>query len=460
MWRGTYLLTECMKKEHRGSVAVKWLDIIQVLLVTLLLLLVIEVHCVQRVRASVAETLGIRASNLLRYPCGPLSHRLHSIGIVGVRKGSLWSSTVLHSMSSKRGSSAGGDSPSAKRIKASSAIPIDNNATNSHVLPHTPTEFQVSRARVLTKQSGNRALRGSCVVYWMFRDQRVFDNHALHYAESVARAHNVPLRIAFNLLPGFLGATLRQYGFMLKGLKEVEATLRALDIPFDLLMGDPVVNLPQYVQDKNAMMLVADFSPLRSVLGWATGIAGALDSSARQVPMVQVDAHNVVPCWVASNKLEYSARTLRSKITPKIAEYLRAVPAPTRNAPGTVDSPPVDWEAALAFLPINRDVKEIDWLTPGPTAAMETLERFLTTKLKEYGDKRNDPNLDVASNLSPYIHFGHISVEKVLLMLKAQKKGGASVDSFVEESVVRRELADNFCFCKCLRRSTAPIGSH
>lgn len=32
------------------------------------------------------------------------------------------------------------------------------------------------------------------------------------------------------------------------------------------------------------------------------------------IPMWQVDAHNIVPCWVASDKLEYGARTIRGKI--------------------------------------------------------------------------------------------------------------------------------------------------
>lgn len=63
---------------------------------------------------------------------------------------------------------------------------------------------------------------GQCVVYWMSRDQRAVDNNAIHYAQGVAQAHNVPLKVVFNLVPKFLEATIRQYGFMIKGLQEVE----------------------------------------------------------------------------------------------------------------------------------------------------------------------------------------------------------------------------------------------
>jgi deoxyribodipyrimidine photo-lyase len=332
------------------------------------------------------------------------------------------------------------ENPTKQRKVASTEV-----AGNSETLPCVPDGFQLSRARLLTKK--NREVpTGNCVVLWMSRDQRVFDNHAFHYAQSVARTHNIPLRVVFNLVPRFLEATLRQYGFMIKGLQEVEVTLRGLHIPFHLLMGDPLVNLPQFVKDQNAVLLVADFSPLRVGLNWVTKVAETLDEDT-SIPLVQIDAHNVVPCWAASPKLEYAARTIRSKIMTKLPEYVRGVPDPLPNPdPSHLDATPIDWNAALASLQINRDVLEVDWLQPGYIAAQEMLASFITERLAHYATKRNDPNESVASNLSPYLHFGHISAEKILLVLKAQKKAGSNVDSFVEELIVRRELADNFCF--------------
>lgn len=337
------------------------------------------------------------------------------------------------------------DNQPSKRLKASEIF--GSGEDEARQLPFEPSGFQLSRARLLTKQ--NRKLpEGNCVVLWMSRDQRVHDNHAFHYAQSIAMAHNLPLRVVFNLVPRFLEATIRQYGFMIKGLKEVEMTLRDLRIPFHLLLGNPTENLPHFVREHQGIMLVTDFSPLRVGLSWVHSVAASLDETS-QAPLVQVDAHNIVPCWVASPKLEYSARTFRGKITPKIPEYLRAVPPPQHNPDDApFDTTPVDWESALASLEINRDVPEVTWLRPGYAAAQEVLREFINLRLKDYGDKRNDPNLQVASNLSPYIHFGHISVEQAVLTLKAMKKSGSSVDSFIEEAVVRRELTDNFCYCK------------
>eukprot|EP01033_Poteriospumella_lacustris_P002510 gene2510-1820_t len=232
---------------------------------------------------------------------------------------------------------------------------------------------------------------------------------------------------------------------MVEGLKEVESQLRNLDIPFHLLFGNPLETIPQFVKEKHSALLVTDFSPLRVGQGWVTGVSDVLDSSS-SIPVIQVDAHNIVPCWVASPKLEYSARTFRGKIVPKIAEYLREVPPPTSNPSGSLDIDPIDWDAAMSRLEINREVGPVSWIRPGYTAAQEMLNDFIASRLKDYGENRNDPNKNAVSHLSPYIHFGHLSVEKAVITLKAMKKGGSSVDSFIEEAVVRRELTDNFCY--------------
>ena len=79
----------------------------------------------------------------------------------------------------------------------------------------------VHPARV-TRLNQNAESPGGPVVYWMSRDQRVRDNWALLFAANMAQEREVPLAVAFCLAPTFLGATIRQYGFLLKGLAEVE----------------------------------------------------------------------------------------------------------------------------------------------------------------------------------------------------------------------------------------------
>ncbi len=85
------------------------------------------------------------------------------------------------------------------------------------------------------------------VVYWMSRDQRVDDNWALLYAQKTAKINSQKLIVVFCLVPNFLEATIRQYGFMLKGLQKVEEKLKKLNISFFLLEGDPISELPEYL---------------------------------------------------------------------------------------------------------------------------------------------------------------------------------------------------------------------
>jgi deoxyribodipyrimidine photo-lyase len=317
-------------------------------------------------------------------------------------------------------------------------------------LTFVPTGFNALRGRLLTPAvdfdpSGKD---GSCVVLWMSRDQRSVDNHALIYAQGLANQRNVPLKVVFNLVPKFLDATLRSFHFMLKGLEEVEKNLRDLGIPFYLLKGDPTVTVPGFIQDHDAAAIVCDFASVRVPIMWTSSVATTMNQ--RNVPMIQIDAHNVVPCFHASPKLEYSARTIRSKINALLPQFLNDdMPALAPNATQAAalhGVEKVDWTGALKSLEIDRSVKEVDWLQPGTAAAWEMYRTFCDTRLSLYAAKRNDPNLHVCSDMSPYFKFGQFSVQRAILHIKSLRKSPESTASYVEEALVRRELSDNFCF--------------
>lgn len=76
---------------------------------------------------------------------------------------------------------------------------------------------------------------------------------------------------------------------------------------------------------------------------------------------------------------------------------------------------------------IDRSVGEVDWLKPGPSAGKAMVEEFIDQRLKEFGEKRNDPNVAALSNLSPYFHFGQLSAQAVVLRLKQVKRYHESV---------------------------------
>lgn len=78
---------------------------------------------------------------------------------------------------------------------------------------------------------------------------------------------------------------------------------------------------------------------------------------------------------------------------------------------------------------------------------IQILEEFIKSRLKFFDVDRNDPNKNALSNLSPWYHFGQISVQRCINEIrKYGPKFSEAVKSYMEEAIVRRELADNFCF--------------
>jgi deoxyribodipyrimidine photo-lyase len=298
----------------------------------------------------------------------------------------------------------------------------------------------VNKKRVRVLREG--AARQGPIAYWMSRDQRAEDNWALLHAQQLALARKAPLCVVFCLVPTFLNAAIRQYGFMLAGLQEVEGALREKNIPFHLVSGSPEQMIPRFASQHKLGVLVTDFDPLRIKRSWKEAVAGKI-----HIPFHEVDAHNIVPCWVASPKREFAARTFRPKLRRVLAEFLEEFPGLKRHPfPWSGDAQEVDWRRIIRSLEQNTSVTEIDWVAPGHKAAQETLQHFLARKLGRYSERRNDPTMDGQSGLSAYLHFGQISAQRVALEVQKSAAEPASKEAFLEELVVRRELSDNFCF--------------
>ena len=294
------------------------------------------------------------------------------------------------------------------------------------------------RVRIL---KGNDGSSGP-IVLWMSRDQRMNDNWALLFAQELAIKQKTPLAVIFCLVPQFLSATIRQYGFMIKGLQEVEKNLKKKNIPFFLLTGFPEIEIPKFVNRYKIGTIVADFSPLRINRIWKESVMKNIDIS-----FYEADTHNIVPCWTASPKQEYSAYTLRLKLHSLLPEFLKDFP-PLKKHPYNWEENvgSIDWGKSLKMLDVDLTIQEVEWIKPGEKAAYRTMQKFFKNKLLLYDKQRNDPVKDGQSNLSSYLHFGQISPQRIALeafKISADKK---SRDAFLEELIVRRELSDNFCF--------------
>ncbi|MCG9479618.1 MAG: deoxyribodipyrimidine photo-lyase [Actinomycetia bacterium] len=277
------------------------------------------------------------------------------------------------------------------------------------------------------------------VAFWMSRDQRSDDNWALLFAQGRAKELNRPLITFFYLSDQFLNADKSHFWFMLEGLKMVEKNLNRKNIPFYLVQGK-LEDIAAFLNQKNTAELVTDFDPLNIKRKWKKQILTRIN-----IPVYEVDTHNIVPCWIVSDKQEYAAYTIRPKINRLKSKYLTGFIKLTRqqSMPDSSYRPP-NWDDIYRKLQIGN-IKPAFKAKPGEEAAFKTLEIFLESKLNHYGQKRNNPNLDATSGLSPYLHWGQISAQRIVL--EALKfKPDSNLESFLEELIIRRELSDNFCY--------------
>lgn len=277
------------------------------------------------------------------------------------------------------------------------------------------------------------------ILYWMNRDMRVQDNWALLYANELANGYNVPLHVAYNLDPHFLGGGRRQVDFKIGALKEIEKDLHLLGIAFHLIVeSETIVSLSDFCKKECIGAIVTDFSPLRLQEQWVQNISTILP-----IPLYQVDTHNIIPIWTASPKQEFGAYTIRPKIHKLLPQFLDTFPTLEKST-FPLSQSPIDWEKVEMSIQTDESVPSVDWPS-GEKAALDVLQEFLTEKLPTYATARNDPNSDALSDLSPYLHYGMISAQHIALETILQSGHEEAKEAFLEELIVRRELADNFC---------------
>jgi len=381
--------------------------------------------------------------------------------------------------------------PSAKKGSKKSFARKGAKIDDTPTIPHAPDslimeDFDQTRSRLLTLNTPlpreKESLDNPCVVFWMIRDVRTVDNWALSFAQSLAVQKEVPLRVVYALppppdeeasegeggappSPADMSLTLRHGSFLLDGLKVVANELCRAEVPFDILCPPSRASVGESIKQfcaspsHEALAVVCDMSPLRHFRQWTETQAAPLLAGA-DVPLYQVDAHNIVPVWMASPKREVGARTLRPKIHKVFGEYCTHFPEMRGNshlqrkkegvAKGEKGENRHNWSKYRQYLRLDESIKEVKGMEAGHEVAMERFRDFCSSKqygLKNFDTLRNDPNhQSVCTNLPPWINHGQVSFQRLALEVRALKKHPNGTAAYIEEGVVRRELSDNYVY--------------
>ncbi|MCX6246411.1 MAG: deoxyribodipyrimidine photo-lyase [Bacteroidetes bacterium] len=284
-------------------------------------------------------------------------------------------------------------------------------------------------------------LKPGPVIYWMSRDQRVNDNWALLYAQELALKLKQPLAVIFCLLPNYSFAMPGQSRFMLEGLTEVRLRLERHKVPFCLMKGDPAETIPRFLEHCDAGALVTDFNPLRTTRRWKEDLLRKIT-----IPLFETDAHNIVPCRAASPKQEFGAYTIRPKISRLLNNYMDSFPDLIIH-PFPMDTCPFIGEIDLdSVRNLHAGSPGYSWIIAGEGAAEKAAEEFVSNRLVRYKTDANDPVKEGQSGLSPYLHWGQLSAQKLSKMVFSKEYEEGVADSFLDELIIRRELSDNYCF--------------
>lgn len=283
------------------------------------------------------------------------------------------------------------------------------------------------------------------VVYWVSRDQRVRDNWALLWAQQEAIVRQKGLLVVFCLMPDYLDAPNSQYAFMLGGLVCMQEELHKLNIPLVLLEQPPDKILPDFLRQIDAHLLVADFDPLRIKRQWKDKLVKSVVT-----PIFEVDAHNIIPAWTVSEKKEYAAYTIRPKIKRLLDDFLTDIPTVQRHPFECVDPLSIADSNYLRTSVSGLISNVYDCLGTGEIEALDAADAFIDNRLENYAVNRNNPCVKGQSGLSPYLHFGQLSAQRVAWLVSNYELPEENKADFLEELIVRRELSDNFCLYESL----------
>jgi deoxyribodipyrimidine photo-lyase len=330
--------------------------------------------------------------------------------------------------------------------------------------------------RLHTLNAGDVRPDAGHVVYWMTAARRTRFNFGLQRAADWSRELGLPLVVLEALRCDYPWASDRLHRFVLDGMADNVQRWRDRGIAHLCYVEDDrgAGSGLLAALSADAAVVITDWYP-------TFFIPRMLDAAARvvSVRLESVDSNGLIPLRSTDGEFA-TAYAFRRHVQKTLLDHLDRLPLEdplAEDLPRGSGLPAavVDrWrpanealldgnDASVAGLPIDHSVSIVG-LRGGEIAARRRLSRFVRTLLSGYADRRNRPEEDATSGLSPYLHFGHVSAHEVFLeVVRSQRWSGddvtppangrragwwglsESVEGFLDQLVTWRELGYQFC---------------
>lgn len=335
-------------------------------------------------------------------------------------------------------------------------------------------------ATIRLRAANDRPIRSerSYVLYCMIAARRPAWNVALDRAVDRARALRKPLVVFEPLEVDYPWASDRLHCFVIQGMHDnaqAFATTPVTYFPYvEPRPGDGRGLLEAFA--RSACVVITDEFPCFFLPRIVATAATRLD-----VRLEVVDGNGLIPLS-APDRAFTTAASFRRFAQRTLPDHLNVIPRAKPLEHVTLDSLPAlprgvteRWSAAsgallggaasaVRALPIDHDVPPVA-MRGSAHAALRALESFVADRLPLYGDLHNEPEADITSRLSPYLHFGHLSAHQVFDCVMRPERWsrrrvagkpangaregwwgtGASTERFLDQLITWRELGYNMC---------------
>lgn len=272
------------------------------------------------------------------------------------------------------------------------------NTILNYIGTNFQTEYTVQPERIFN--INNKPIKSGKIVYLCEREIRCKDNFTLQFAIKKSKELNKPLKV---IISKKNYAVKKKQEFIDKQIIQAGKCFENCKIDYEI-----IDKTEQYLKQNDIGLLIIDFNPIED----------RNNLSEIDCKIFEIDGHNIIPARHASSKQEYNAATFRPKIYSKIYNFL------------------------TEFSNITNESTEADYI----------LKKFIKNRIEYYNENRNNPSNNATSGLSQYLNLGFISSQKIALEIIKSDTSDNNKESFLEELIVRKELADNFCLhCKTFK---------